>query len=110
MAEYKKLDSEQILYTQKSMLQAQLEALTSVKQIRNYKALRHEELLEKIKFKKVLDEVRQELDVLMRSLPEPSYEQEEEVIASPLQAGEKAKGHSLEDELDAIKAKLASLQ
>ena len=108
-SEYKKLDSEQILYTQKSMLQAQLEALTSVKQIRNYKSLRHEELMAKIQVKKLLDEIRQELDVLMRSLPEPTYEQEE-TIAVPLPGQEKAKGHSLEDELDAIKAKLAALQ
>ena len=108
-SEYKKLDSEQILYTQKSLLQAQLESLTSVKQIRNYKALRHEELMEKINFKKILDEVHQELEVLMKILPEPSYEKEEE-IPSPMQEHEQSKSHSLEDELDAIKAKLAALQ
>lgn len=106
-SEYKKLDHEQIIYTQKSLLQAQLESLTSVKQIRNYKALRHEELMEKINMKKILDELNKEIEVLLRILPEPTEEQEEVIpgVEKPVH-----KSHALEEELDAIKAKLAALQ
>jgi predicted nuclease with TOPRIM domain len=106
-SEYKKLDHEQIIYTQKSLLQAQLESLTSIKQIRNYKALRHEELMEKINMKKILDELNKEVEVLLRMLPEPSYEQEE-VIPGVEKA--RPQSHALEEELDMIKAKLAALQ
>ncbi len=91
---------------QKSLLQSQLSSLTSVKHLRSYKSLRHEELLLKIHAKKLLEELKQEIDMLTKHLPEPIIERkmEEETLIE-----EKPQHASLEDELDAIKAKLASL-
>ncbi|HVY01576.1 MAG TPA: hypothetical protein VHA12_02315 [Candidatus Nanoarchaeia archaeon] len=107
-SEYKKLNHEQIMYTQKSLLQAQLESLTSIKQIRNYKTLRHEEIMEKINMKKILDELNKELELLLKILPSPTEEQEE--VIPGIEKEHKNRNYALEEELDMIKAKLAALQ
>lgn len=105
--QYRRLSQEHITYAQKSLLQSQLESLTCVKHLRNYKSLRHEELVLKIHTKKLLDDLKQEVEVLLRSLPEPSLPKEPEIL---LPVEKKHHGPSLEEELDAIKAKLSKLQ
>jgi hypothetical protein len=105
--QYRRLSQEHITFAQKSLLQSQLESLTCVKHIRTYKSLRHEELVLKIHTKKLLDDLKQEIEILLRSLPEPTFPKDPEIIMAP---EAKAHGPTLEDELDAIKAKLAKLQ
>lgn len=110
--EYVRLTSEHISYTQKALLEGQLSSLMSMKHLHAYKTLRNEELLSKIKLKMLIEQTKQEIDILIKSIPSPSYKEDDElevINIAPKNENER-KNASIEDELDAIKAKLAKLQ
>lgn len=106
-SEYRKLDQEHITYMQKSLLEGQLESLMSMKNLHAYRQLRQEELMQKIKLKKLIEETKQDIDVLLKVLPEPvQVEGEKDALTDE----QEKKNSSLEAELDMIKAKLAALK
>jgi hypothetical protein len=108
--EYKKFSPEHVSYVQKTLLQGQLESLMTMKHLHSYKALRNEEILHKIQLKTLIEHTRQEIEILLKNLPTPSYKdeptEEEEVVA----VRQDKKKDTIENELDSIRAKLSKLQ
>ena len=108
--EYRKFLPEHISYIQKTLLQGQLQSLMSMKHLHSYKALRNEEILHKIKLKTLIEHTRQEIDILLKNLPSPSYDEETEERVNSVKVTEIKKNDNIENELDAIRAKLARLK
>ena len=124
--EYLKLMHSERVYGEKNLLESQLGLINIRKIIGNYKKLRAEELNLKITLKKKIQELKDALSVLEKSLPkskmEKDIENEEETskkvkmkaklakAAKPMKAAKPKGPTTLEMEIDEIKRKLASLQ
>jgi len=110
-SEYVLFDKSELKSLEKTFLMTQMNAISSVKNIREYKKSRAQEFAFKIKIKSFLGEIQNELSVLDKLLPETSFKtekQEEDLVILPEQKEDKSS--SLEDELDRIKRRLALLQ
>ena len=107
MVEYVRLLKPSAVYAQKQLLQSQLESLTIIQRIKRYHELRKEELILKITLKKKLDEIKTDLSIFEKMLPKPQKGTEEESI---LPIEKQLKRNALEEEINAIRAKLANLQ
>lgn len=78
MSEFVKITPPEQVYGESNLLQCQLNLLTIVKQYRDYEALRKLELNSKIEVKRLVSEIKQELDTLYKLLPESKLEEEQE--------------------------------
>ncbi len=95
-------------YGKKNLLQSQLALLTAIKHFNSYKLLRKEELIFKIQLKNKVAEVLETLSYVDKTIPKIHFESEH-----PMDAEERIKvleTRSLEEELEEIKRKLATLQ
>ncbi len=103
MAEYVKLSYAEKKYGEKNLLQSQLQLLNSIKHLKEYKKLRKQELLLKIKLKEKVIETIDELKMLDKRLPkvQPKHK---------ISRKENKENLSLENELEKIKNKLKALQ
>jgi hypothetical protein len=113
MTEYTKFSLEEAIYGKRSFLQIQLELLTIVKRIKEYRSLRNDEFALKIALKSKVDETIIAVQNLEKILPKmkipdmPKKEQHEEMVYSnPLFQKEL----TIDQELEKIKAKLALLK
>jgi len=113
MTEYTKISSQEALYGKKNLLQIQLELLMIVKRIKEYRSLRNDEFALKIALKNKVDETLVVVQSLEKLLPKvrvpdmPKREEHEEIVyANPLFQKEL----TIDQELEKIKAKLASLR
>ncbi len=114
--EYVRLTTAEVNYTKKHLLNIELESLTSLKKLKEYKDLRSKELNMKISLKTALDSLSQELIIMDKLLPHTSWDKKDndEMIPSihtmeipQLKAQE---NNELENQLDEIRKKLARLQ
>lgn len=108
-SEYIHFTGEESAYTQKQVLESELNILTSIKQLQTYKKLRNEEFKIKIALKTKLDEINTELQVLDKTLPLTELKIKNENIPIRIHQ-EKDEPSSIEDELEVIRQKLARLQ
>lgn len=106
--EYIRFLPDHVVYSKKSLLHGQLESLNSIKHLHEYKKLRNDELMHKIKLKKLIEETKGEIELLIKNIPQPTEKDEIKEIINIPESGKKDR--SLEEELDAIKEKLSKLQ
>jgi hypothetical protein len=109
-SEYIHISSDDSLLTQKNLLETQLNTLFSVKKLRAYRTLRQEELMDKLELKKILDEAKQEIEILLKNIPAQSPMEKAGETDDTQKENPTENEYRLDEELDAIKAKLASLQ
>ncbi len=104
--EYVKLNAQESTEQKKLLLEVQVSSLTSIKRLLAYRKLRSEECADKITLKTKMEELRETLALIDRMLPKTTAKE-----ALP----DKPRPHhavhvSLEQELDQLKSKLASLR
>jgi len=82
--EYVRLSSDEMIYAKKTLLSTQLESLTSLKKLQEFKELRNTELTLKISIKTSLDSLQQQLIILDKLLPHSSWKKpkDEEMLPS----------------------------
>jgi hypothetical protein len=117
--EYVRLTDTEVNYTKKHLLNTELEALTSLKKLKQYKKLRNEELAIKVSLKSSLDSLSQQLIILNKLLPHTSWDKkEQEEMKSSITTMnepetplfEDKTNNNLENQLEEIRRKLARLQ
>jgi len=108
-SEYIRFESREILDNHKTLLESQVNFLNSLKNISNYKKSRNEQFNLKIALKNKLDELKQELLILDKTLPHTSnkFLSEEEKFERSIRHEEQT---SIEKELEEIKNKLKKMQ
>lgn len=99
-SEYVGLSYGEKIFTQKNMLHSQLELLSGVKKLKNYKKLRLDEFKLKVELKNKIGLLLDDLRKLEKILPEVDYARKSK--------GVKEKG-KLEQEIAEIRKKLAKL-
>jgi len=119
--EYVKIDTPEINYGEKNLLQSQLGIINITKKFKEYERLRKEELLLKIHLKSKIEELKNSLSFFDRLIPKLPKEKEEikekanqETPAFPEQEKEQKeetrKRLLIDKELEEIKARLSRLQ
>jgi len=119
--EYVKIDTPEINYREKNLLQSQLGIINITKKFKEYERLRKEELLLKIHLKSKIEELKNSLSFFDRLIPKLPKEKEEikekanqETPAFPEQEKEQKeetrKRLLIDKELEEIKARLSRLQ
>ncbi|MDP1696160.1 MAG: hypothetical protein Q8L29_04575 [archaeon] len=79
MTQYVKFSSEEQIFGTKNLLESQASILTSMQHLENYRSLRAEELRLKILLKKIMEEAKENLNLLDKTLPEsPSKKADKE--------------------------------
>ncbi|MBI3333904.1 hypothetical protein HYZ97_00240 [Candidatus Pacearchaeota archaeon] len=106
-SEYVRFLADESQAIQKDALTAELETLTSLKHLHEYKKFRHEGFKLKISLKSRLDELGENLQVLDKVLPisEAKIKHEEKEIVM-----HKEEKSTIEEELAEIQRKLAALR
>lgn len=106
--EYVKLSGVERYYGQKNFLQSELELLHLVKGFKEYKKLRHDELMLKVSLRSKLSEVLELIKKLEKQLPKTDYkpkvERKHEI------GGKKKISLSLQEEITEVQEKLRRLQ
>jgi len=113
MTEYTKLSFQEAIYGKRSLLQIQLELLTIVKRIKEYRSLRNDEFALKIALKNKVDETLMAVQNLEKLLPKvkvPNMPQREEHEEKESLGPSFQRELSIDQELERIKAKLALLK
>lgn len=98
------LTKEQINFTKKSLLYTEMEILTAIKHLKNYKNLRQNELKAKILMKKSIANFNKEFKNLDTLIPEIPLEKDSLGISSITK-----KRETLEMEIEDLKRKIARL-
>lgn len=109
-SEYIRIESQDRNYAERVFLSSQMNLLNTIKNLKEYKKLRKEEIILKISLTALLEETLQEISVLDKILPRT---QPKEKISFPIQAEEKeevSESMSINRELEIIKQKLLRLQ
>ena len=99
------LNPSQVISGKKHLLYAEMEILTSLQKYERYKKLRKEEIAVKALLKKVITEMRKEMDIIIQYMPQIK------VGSSSAEAikGTTAKRDTLEDEIQSLRRKIAML-
>ena len=105
--EYVKISAPELVFGEKTLLYSQLSMLNIIKRNKNFIELRKDELAMKIAFKNKIEEIRNDIDLIQRTLPKPVMKETKEKIPEPLI---KRPRSTLEDEINEIKRKLTKLQ
>jgi len=100
--EYVKISTEEVKYSEKNLLQSQMEMLESIKVSKEYKKLRRSEFLLKIELKKHLSVLKESLNELSRVLPQTHMHKGS--------SDSTFETSSINTELEKIKSKLDNLQ
>ena len=108
--EYIRLTSQEMTYGKKGLLQAQLYLLNATKHEYEYKKLRKEEFLLKIALKKAADETLASLNVFESLLPKTTMKEEKHPLKKEIIHTVESKRATLDQEIESIKQKLASLR
>lgn len=118
MVEYVKFSPAEISYGKKNALHSEMEILTSIKHLSEYKKFRTQELMLKIDLRKKIEEANTAIAILEKSLPKTTFkeiQQQEEMEHQEIENAlphilEQKKRPSIEEELEEIRTKLQSLQ
>mgnify|MGYP001606982087 FL=1 len=99
------LDVPQVISGKKQFLYIEMELLTALQKYERYKKLRKEELAVKNLLKKVINEMKKEMDIVIQYMPQIK------VGSSSAEAikGTTAKRDTLEEEIQQIRRKIANL-
>ncbi len=108
--EYVKLVKPEVVYSKKNLLQSQVEILTVIKAYEEFKRLRKEEFMLKIALKSKLEAVKNQIAVFESLLPKAKIKAEENVEQEKMDHQAIKKKLTLEQEIDLLKKKIASLQ
>ena len=110
MAEYVRLTQQESIAAQKNVLEIQMHSLTSVQALQSYKKRRAEVLMLKIALKQKTGDLHEQLALIDRLLPVTEYKHSapKEVITME-EKSEPSRKLSLDEELTAIKKRLATL-
>jgi vancomycin resistance protein YoaR len=98
------LEKPHVMAGKKHLLYAEMEILTSLKKYNSYKKFRKEELALKNLLKKVITELKKEMEVLMQYVPVVRVK--ETMMQAPTAPG---KRDSLEQEIQNIRKKISML-
>ena len=99
------LTKEQITFTKKSFLYSEMEILTAIARLRNYKDLRQKEFIAKNLMKKAMSEFQKEIKNFESFMPEVPLEKDSLGISSGVK-----KRDTLELEIEELRKKIAQLQ
>ena len=102
--EFVGLESQQVIYGKKQLLYVEMELLTALQKYERYKKLRKEELAVKNLLKKVILELRKEMEIIIQYLPQIKVNSSAKAIK-----GTTAKRDTLEAEIQDIRKKIAAL-
>lgn len=108
MAEYVRFNGAERFYGEKNILHGELELLSFLKRLENYKSLRKDELILRLVLKKKISELNEALSVLDKMLPRdmpPNPEKKKEKKEESIDKGVL----SLEQEIEVIRRKLERL-
>ncbi|MDO8564099.1 MAG: hypothetical protein Q7R87_03760 [Nanoarchaeota archaeon] len=114
--EYVRLTDSEVTYAKKHLLNIELESLTSIKKLQNYRDFRNKELTLKVSLKSSLLNLHEQLIVLDKLLPHTSWDKKEmEEMTPSIHMSEdvkikEKKDYDLENQLEEIRRKLARLQ
>ncbi|HLC32065.1 MAG TPA: hypothetical protein VJK51_05345 [Candidatus Nanoarchaeia archaeon] len=108
-SEYIRLSSPEKRYGHKTMLEAQINLLSTLKRLKTYTQYRKQELTLKIELKRKMEEIKEHLDLLDKLLPHSELKIQKTPPLFPHQPQEK-RTNSLDDELETLKRKIAALQ
>ncbi|MEI6731246.1 MAG: hypothetical protein WCK90_01045 [archaeon] len=117
-SEYIRFVNPQVKFGQKTVLEAQLSLLNSMKHMREYKRLRDQELILKIHLRKKIEEAKTSLELLDHALPKSQFREEKndaeslvrEAVMVPSILHEERRDLSLEQELEKVKRRLALIR
>lgn len=73
MTEYLQVSPQEKLYTEKNLLQSQLELISIIKHLNQHKSLRNEELALKIAVKGKMDEIKEKIRLFEKLLPKTTF-------------------------------------
>ena len=107
--EYVKFSVPEVMYSRKNLLQSQIGLLNLAKSCEEYRKLRKDELALKIVLKTKLDELKNSLGILNSLLPKIKIGSQSFLENSREIEATRKKRLSLEQEIDLIKKKLATL-
>ena len=118
MTEYIKFSPAEISYGKNNTLHSEMEILTSIKHLSEYKKLRTQELMLKIDLRKKVEEINTAIAILEKSLPKTTFKEtqnQEEIEYQEIENAlpnilDQKKKLSIEEELDEIRRKLQTLQ
>jgi hypothetical protein len=103
--EYVKLSPSESLYAGRNLLLSQVDSLTALKRLHEYKQLRKEEMLMKIELRKKIEEAKELLLIIDKLLPRTKIDKELPEIAETTKQED-----SIEKEIESIRRKLERLQ
>jgi len=106
-SEFVRLSHSERIYGQKHFIQSQLEFLNLIKNFRTYKQLRNEEFALKVSLKASIGEAFDLIEKLDSKLPKTDFKMPRGVKSIDKR---KKKEMSIQEEMDVLKGKLASLQ
>tara|TARA_Y100000310_G_C20230957_1_gene600213 strand:+ start:123 stop:443 length:321 start_codon:yes stop_codon:yes gene_type:complete len=101
---YSKIESERAINSKKNLLESQASLLRSLKHLDNYKILRKKELMLKIKLKKNVKEVKDNIKEILKNAPKTEHTKKVKEKAE-----ESHVVLSIESELEDIQNKLREL-
>ncbi len=110
MVEYVKFSGSESLYGQKRFLHSELDILSLLKRIKNFKSLRKQELALRIALKNKVGEAFEGLQILEKLLPHARLPKSESQRDSRENAEEKSKILTLDQEVEMIRRKLEGLE
>ncbi len=99
------LDKTQVISGKKHLLYMEMELLTALQKYERYKKFRKEEIAVKNLLKKVIIDMRKEIDVIIQYMPQIKIGSSSVEILK----GTTAKRDDLEEEIQEIRRKIASL-
>ncbi|MEK6894689.1 MAG: hypothetical protein AABX10_04450 [Nanoarchaeota archaeon] len=100
------LEKPNVVAGKKHLLYAEMEILTSLKKYNSYKKLRKEELALKNLLKKVILDLRKEMEIMIQYIP---HVKEKAIIATETVKTTPGKRDTLEQEIQNIRKKIAML-
>jgi len=118
-SEYVRFSGQEAIMIQKALLNSELNILKSSKNLNQYKLLRHKEQTIKINIKSILDQLKNDLNLLDKSLPKSQVKEEKIERSQSSKTGIMESGqiqeyeetdNSIESQLREIQEKLARLQ
>ncbi|MGV8142356.1 MAG: hypothetical protein ACP5NS_01825 [Candidatus Pacearchaeota archaeon] len=99
------LDKPQVISGKKQLLYMEMELLTSLQKYERYKKLRKEEMAVKNLLKKVIIDMKKEMDLIIQYMPQIKVGS----ASAEALKGTTAKRDTLEEEIQSIRRKIANL-
>ena len=105
-----KLEFFEAINSKRALLSCQMNILNSIDKMRNYKKLRKQELVQKVKLKAKLRQLKIEINSIHKTLPKIKPEPKPKIKQPKVRIIGKEKSRKLESELEDIKGRLKKLR